>query len=224
MDPSTSPLLTDLYQLNMVQAYLDNGMGETAVFEFFSRRLPRQRRFLVAAGLEQALGFLEQVRFGAEELDWLRASGRFDERFLDYAAAFRFTGDVDAMPEGTVFFADEPILRVTAPDRRGAARRDALINLLHLQSLIARRRRAWCWRRPAGSCSISGSGARTGEPGCRPRAPATSRASPAPPACPRLPLFGIPSSAPWRIPSSRRMATRRRRSSFARARPDDLSC
>lgn len=137
MDPSTSPLLTDLYQLNMVQAYLDNGMGETAVFEFFSRRLPRQRRFLMAAGLEQALGFLEQVRFGAGELDWLGASGRFDRRFLDYAAAFRFTGDVDAMPEGTVFFADEPILRVTAPIAEAQLVETRLINLLHLQSLIA---------------------------------------------------------------------------------------
>lgn len=137
MDPSTSPLLTDLYQLNMVQAYLDNGMGETAVFEFFSRRLPRQRRFLTAAGLEQALGFLKAVRFGAEELDWLRASGRFNDRFLDYAAAFRFTGDVDAMPEGTVFFADEPILRVTAPIAEAQLVETRLINLLHLQSLVA---------------------------------------------------------------------------------------
>ncbi len=137
MDPSTSPLLTDLYQLNMVQAYLDNGMAETAVFEFFSRRLPKQRRFLMAAGLEQAICFLETVRFGADELSWLSASGRFGQRFLDYAASFRFTGDVDAMPEGTVFFADEPILRVTAPIAEAQLVETRLINLLHLQSLIA---------------------------------------------------------------------------------------
>ena len=137
MDPLTSPLLTDLYQLNMVQAYLDNGMGEIAVFEFFSRRLPEQRRFLMAAGLEQALGFLETVRFGADEIEWLAASGRFDRRFLDYVASFRFSGDVDAMAEGTIFFADEPILRVTAPIAEAQLVETRLINLLHLQSLIA---------------------------------------------------------------------------------------
>jgi nicotinate phosphoribosyltransferase len=137
MDPLTSPLLTDLYQLNMVQAYLDNGMGETAVFEFFSRRLPKQRRFLMAAGLEQALSFLGTVRFGADEIEWLAASGRFDRRLLDYAAVFRFSGDVDAMPEGTIFFADEPILRVTAPIAEAQLVETRLINLLHLQSLIA---------------------------------------------------------------------------------------
>lgn len=137
MDPSTSPLLTDLYQLNMVQAYLDTGMAETAIFEFFSRRLPKERRFLMAAGLEQALAFLEHVRFGSEEIDWLQASGRFNQRFLDYAASFRFSGDVDAMPEGTIFFADEPILRVTAPIAEAQLVETRLINLLHLQSLIA---------------------------------------------------------------------------------------
>jgi nicotinate phosphoribosyltransferase len=137
MDPLTSPLLTDLYQLNMVQAYLDNGMSDTAVFEFFSRRLPKERRFLMAAGLEQALCFLETVRFGAEELDWLLRTSRFNRRFLDYAASFRFTGDVDAMAEGTVFFADEPILRVTAPIAEAQLVETRLINLLHLQSLIA---------------------------------------------------------------------------------------
>ena len=137
MDPLTSPLLTDLYQLNMVQAYLDNGMGEIAVFEFFSRRLPKQRRFLMAAGLEQALSFLETVRFGVDEIEWLAASGRFDRRFLDYVAAFRFSGDVDAMAEGTIFFADEPILRVTAPIAEAQLVETRLINLLHLQSLIA---------------------------------------------------------------------------------------
>ena len=70
-----SPLLTDLYQLNMLQAYLDHGRTETAVFELFFRKLPPQRAFLLAAGLEQALGFLKNVRFAEEELDWLKRSG-----------------------------------------------------------------------------------------------------------------------------------------------------
>ena len=77
MDPATSALLTDLYQLNMMQAYLDRGETKTAVFEFFVRKLPRDRGFLIAAGLEQVLEFLEGLRFTPEELDWLAASGRF---------------------------------------------------------------------------------------------------------------------------------------------------
>ena len=83
MDLAASRLLTDLYQLNMIQAYLDHGETTTAVFEFFVRKLPTRRGFLVAAGLEQALDFLEGLRFSPEELDWLKGSGRFDEGLLD---------------------------------------------------------------------------------------------------------------------------------------------
>jgi nicotinate phosphoribosyltransferase len=137
MNDATSVLLTDLYQLNMIQAYLDHGKTKTAVFEFFFRRLPSRRGFLVAAGLEQALAFLEDLRFSAEEIDWLARSGRFDKRMLDHLADIRFTGDVQAMPEGTVFFADEPILRVTAPLPEAQLVETRLINILHFQSLIA---------------------------------------------------------------------------------------
>ncbi len=132
-----SLLLTDLYEFNMLQAYLRSGMLETAVFEFFVRKLPDQRHFLLAAGLEQALDFLEQARLSAAERDWLRASGRFDADLLDYLEGFRFEGDVHAMPEGTVFFADEPILRVTAPLPQAQLIETRLINLLHLQTVIA---------------------------------------------------------------------------------------
>jgi len=97
MYPATSALLTDLYQLNMLQAYLDHGQTDTAVFEFFVRRLPARRGFLMAAGLEQALDFLENMQFSNEEIDWLRKNYRFTDRFLDYLARLRFTGDVDAM-------------------------------------------------------------------------------------------------------------------------------
>jgi nicotinate phosphoribosyltransferase len=110
MIEATTPLLTDLYQLNMIQAYLDHGETKTAVFEFFVRKLPSRRGFLVAAGLEQALEFLENLRFSAEEIDWLGQTGRFGRELLDQLAGFRFTGDVHAMPEGTVFFGNEPIL------------------------------------------------------------------------------------------------------------------
>jgi nicotinate phosphoribosyltransferase len=132
-----SPLLTDLYQLNMIQAYLHSGKTEQAIFEFFIRKFPERRSFLMAAGLEQALDYLEGLRFSPEELDWLAGTGRFDNAFLDYLAGFRFTGDVHAMPEGAIFFADEPILRVTAPLPEAQLVETRLMNILHFQSLIA---------------------------------------------------------------------------------------
>jgi len=132
-----SPLLTDLYQLNMMQAYLDHGDTGTAVFEFFMRKLPARRGFLLTAGLEQALDFLETLRFSPEDLAWLRESGRFGKGMLDYLAALRFNGDVHAMPEGTVFFADEPILRVTAPLPVAQLIETRLINIVHFQCLVA---------------------------------------------------------------------------------------
>ncbi|MDJ0948383.1 MAG: nicotinate phosphoribosyltransferase [Alphaproteobacteria bacterium] len=136
-DPGSSLLLTDLYQLNMLQAYLDEGLTDTAVFEFFVRKLPPTRGFLVAAGLQQVVEFLEAAQFTQEELDWLAASGRFSPEMLESLAAFRFTGDVHAMPEGTAFFADEPILRVTAPLPEAQLVETRIINLLHFQTLIA---------------------------------------------------------------------------------------
>ncbi|MGE0035741.1 MAG: nicotinate phosphoribosyltransferase [Xanthobacteraceae bacterium] len=137
MNDVTSPLLTDLYQLNMIQAYLDHGQTETAVFEFFVRSLPSRRQFLMAAGLEQALDFLQDLHFSTDDLDWLARSGRFGKAMIDYLAGLRFTGDVHAMPEGTVFFANEPILRVTAPLPQAQLVETRLINLLHFQTLIA---------------------------------------------------------------------------------------
>jgi nicotinate phosphoribosyltransferase len=132
-----SPLLTDLYQLNMMQAYLDRGETQTAVFEFFARTLPPRRGFLLAAGLEQALGYLENLGFSAADLEWLQSTGRFKQNLIDYLRELRFDGDVHAMPEGTVFFAGEPILRVTAPLPLAQFVETRLINILHFQSLVA---------------------------------------------------------------------------------------
>ena len=137
MDLGTTPLLTDLYQLNMIQAYLDRGETRLAVFELFFRKLPPRRNFLMAAGLESALAFLERLRFGEAELAWLRRSGRFGAALLDYLRELRFDGDVDAMAEGELFFADEPILRVTAPLPLAQLVESRLINILHFQTLIA---------------------------------------------------------------------------------------
>ncbi len=136
-DPLASPLLTDLYQLTMLQGYVDQGMTDTAVFELFVRKLPEGRNFLVAAGLEQALEFLENLRFGEAEIAWLKSTGRFNDRLLDHLAGLRFTGDVHAMPEGTVFFPDEPVLRVVAPMPEAQLVESRLINILHLQILLA---------------------------------------------------------------------------------------
>ena len=132
-----SALLTDLYQLTMLQTYHAERMNETAAFELFVRRLPPERNFLLAAGLEQALDYLENLHFTAEEQDWLASTGRFSADFVTSLADFRFAGAVQAIPEGTVFFANEPILRVIAPLPQAQLVESRLINLLHYQTLIA---------------------------------------------------------------------------------------
>ena len=137
MEAATSPLLTDLYQINMIQAYLDHGDTETAVFELFVRSLPPRRGFLLASGLQQALDFLEQLRFSSADIDWLKSTGRFNKNLLDYVADFHFRGEVHAIAEGTAFFASEPILRVIAPLPQAQLVESRLINILHFQSLIA---------------------------------------------------------------------------------------
>jgi nicotinate phosphoribosyltransferase len=137
IEPYAPALLTDLYQLTMLQAYVEAGQQETAVFEFYMRKLPPSRNFLIAAGLEQVLQYLERLEFTRDELDWLRKSGRFGQKLLDYLERYRFTGSVHAMPEGTIFFPEEPILRITAPIAEAQLVESRVINLLHFQTLIA---------------------------------------------------------------------------------------
>jgi nicotinate phosphoribosyltransferase len=142
-------LLTDLYQLTMAHAYFEHGMSGVAVFELFVRRLPAARRFLLAAGLEQALAYLEGLRFTPGELEYLRSLGSFPEAFLAYLAQLRFTGTVHAVPEGTPFCADEPILRVTAPILEAQLVESRLLSILHFQTMIASK---------AARCVIAGRG------------------------------------------------------------------
>ena len=137
VEPAAPFLLTDLYELTMLQAYFDRGMNACATFEFFSRKLPRERNFLLAAGLEQVLDYLADLRVTREELAYLRRLGRFSGPFLESLEDFRFTGDVWAIPEGTPFFSDEPILRVTAPLREAQLIESRVVNLLHLQTVVA---------------------------------------------------------------------------------------
>jgi len=137
MTPSTSPLTTDLYELNMVQAYLDKAENNEAVFEFFVRKLPARRCFLLAAGLEDALGYLETLHYSDAEIAWLKGTGRFRDNLIDFLQGFRFTGDVHAIPEGTVCFTNEPLLRITAPLPQAQLVESRLINIMHYQTLIA---------------------------------------------------------------------------------------
>lgn len=119
----------------MLESYLEQDMQETAVFELFVRKLPQGRNFMVAAGLEQALDFLENLKFSPEELAWL--APRFGPSLVAYLEQFHFTGDVHAMPEGTLFFPDEPILRVTAPLPQAQLVESRIMNLMHFETMIA---------------------------------------------------------------------------------------
>src|SRR5438445_10634796 len=113
MNQSSSALLTDLYQLTMLQGYLEQRMEGTAVFECFVRTLPPRRGFLVAAGLEQALSYLETLRFTSWALDWLAKSGRFRAPLVPYVTQSRITRVVHVIPERRVLFLAAPILALT---------------------------------------------------------------------------------------------------------------
>jgi len=134
---SPSVLLTDLYELTMLQAYWAERMNAIAVFELFVRRLPLQRSFLVAAGLAQVAEYLRDLRFTADELAYLGETGRFAPAFLASLSDLRFTGDVDAMAEGTVCSPDEPLIRITAPIREAQLVESRLMNLMHFQTIVA---------------------------------------------------------------------------------------
>src|SRR5271154_3682165 len=133
-----SGLLTDLYELTMAAGYLQTRFDAHATFELFVRHLPPQRNYLVAAGLEQALQYLENVRFTLEEIDYLRRHPMFRHirpEFFDYLAKFRFSGDVWAMPEGSLVFPGEPMLRVTAPIIEGQILETYLLATLSYQTM-----------------------------------------------------------------------------------------
>lgn len=136
--PPASGLRTDLYELTMMSGFLHAGLAERRVlFDLFVRSIPEQGGYLVAAGLGDAVRFMREVRFGPGELDYLRSLGLFDEAFLERLARFRFTGDLDAVPEGSLVFPMEPILRVRAPLIEAQFFESALLNLINFQTLIA---------------------------------------------------------------------------------------
>jgi nicotinate phosphoribosyltransferase len=130
-------LFTDFYELTMAAAFFREGMRETATFSLFARRLPPTRAFIVAAGLEDALEYARGLHFTSDAIEYLRSLGRFEPEFLEYLASLRFTGEIRAVPEGTVIFPDEPMLEVSAPVIEAQLLESAFLNACHLQSVLA---------------------------------------------------------------------------------------
>jgi len=133
----SSALLTDLYELTMLQAYFEERMCDVAVFSLFVRRLPDRRNYLLAGGLDDVLAFLETLRFDQAAIAYLDSLRRFSDRFLHHLEEFRFTGDVYAVPEGTPIFADEPVLEVAAPIGEAQLIETFAMNQIHLQTVLA---------------------------------------------------------------------------------------
>ena len=130
-------LFTDFYQLTMLQAYFEERMTKRAVFSLFVRRLPRNRNFLIACGLDTVLDYLETLRFTQQDLAYLGSLGMFSDRFLAWLADFRFTGNIHAMREGTPIFANEPILEVEAPLPEAQLIETFVLNQVQLQTMLA---------------------------------------------------------------------------------------
>jgi nicotinate phosphoribosyltransferase len=129
-------LFTDFYELTMCAAYYDNQNFENATFDLFIRRLPENRSYFLFAGLEEALNYLQTIKFTDEHLSYLKTQG-FKEDFLNYLADFKFTGEVWAVPEGSLAFPNEPLLRITAPIIEAQLVETFLLNSINLQTMIA---------------------------------------------------------------------------------------
>lgn len=131
-------LLTDLYELTMMQGYFKNhSFNQTVIFDVFYRENPCNGGYAIAAGLEQAIEYIENLRFTANDISYLRSLNLFDEDFLEYLSGFQFTGDIYAIPEGTVVFPKEPLLKIIAPVMEAQLVETALLNIINHQSLIA---------------------------------------------------------------------------------------
>ncbi len=136
--PTAGPLFTDLYELTMAAGYHRQGLhDQQATFSVFARNPGKKRNYFVAAGLESVLTELAAYRFGSEALAYLRSLGLFAEDFLDYLGRLRFTGDILALPEGTIFFPEEPIMEITGPLVEVQLIETFVLNTLGLASLIA---------------------------------------------------------------------------------------
>ena len=145
MDNRNFTLLTDFYELTMMQGYYKNNTNETVVFDVFYRQNPDGGGYAVCAGLEQVIRLIKGLHFDYEDIDYLRSLGTFDEDFLDYLAGFHFTGDIYAIPEGTVVFPMEPLVKVVAPIMEAQLVETALLCIVNHQSLIATKASRVCY-------------------------------------------------------------------------------
>ncbi|MBA4688299.1 MAG: nicotinate phosphoribosyltransferase [Candidatus Galacturonibacter soehngenii] len=130
-------LLTDLYELTMMQGYFKNNKTETVIFDAFYRTNPSDNGYAIVAGLEQVIDYVKNLHFSMEDIDYLRSLSIFDEDFLVYLKDFRFTGDIFAVPEGSVVFPREPLVKVVAPIMEAQLIETAILNIINHQSLIA---------------------------------------------------------------------------------------
>jgi nicotinate phosphoribosyltransferase len=130
-------LLTDLYEFTMAEAYFQSGMFAPATFSPFIRHYPPNRGYSISAGLASVLDYLEQVHYSPEDLDYLNSTGLFSDDFLHFLGNLRFSGDVHAIPEGRLFFKDEPVLEATAPIIEGQLVESFVVNAVNLQVTIA---------------------------------------------------------------------------------------
>lgn len=130
-------LLTDLYELTMMQGYFKNQKNETVIFDAFYRTNPCGNGYSIAAGLEQVIDYIKGLHFASEDIEYLRSLSIFDEDFLEYLSGFKFTGDIYAVEEGTVIFPREPIIKVIAPIMEAQLIETAILNIINHQSLIA---------------------------------------------------------------------------------------
>ena len=138
-------LLTDLYELTMMQGYFKNPTNQTVIFDMFYRTNPCGGSFAIAAGLEQMIEYIENLRFTEEDVEYLRSLNIFQEDFLEYLSTFHFTGDIYAIPEGTVVFPREPLVKVKAPIMEAQLVETAILNIINHQSLIATKAARVCY-------------------------------------------------------------------------------
>ena len=136
MQTNSQALLTDLYELTMAATYFQEGMFEPATFSLFIRDYPPDRGYFISAGLEEVLSYLESFEFRQEDLDYLKTTGLFSSEFLHYLHTLRFSGKVQAITEGRLFFKDEPVLEVTAPIIQAQIVESFLINVINLEVLL----------------------------------------------------------------------------------------
>ena len=137
LEPGEAPLLTDFYELTMAASYFATGYNDTASFSLTTRRLPPRRGFLVAAGVERLLEALEEFQFGPRLIEYLDSLKIFNAEFLQFLAQLRFTGEIRAIPEGTIFFAEEPLIEVRAPLIEAQLIETLALNQIGMASLIA---------------------------------------------------------------------------------------